>query len=222
MESHWRLNGTMLYTNIFSCERASEFINSNTQDLTKVDLDSVLLSQAETKCAQRKFNVKSFVARLSHVLKIEYIRYWHDYCFISRGYFLLRNDKRKLNKLTKFWQLWKLWWNSKSILVNVRSKIVLISKDIIFNQCFRFWKQRVLFISKKQKFEQLKQEDTLQSLYKDGIVCSRSFKAISFGKKDMKLRQVKQRLEIVSGIGDSGFNSVKLKGDSGFNSVKLK
>ena len=115
-------------------------IPGHTQDLTKVDLDSVLLSQAKTKRAQRKSNIESFAARISQVCKIEYIGHWNDFCCISRDYFLLRNDKRKLSILTKFWQLWKLWWNSKSILVNVRSKIVLISKVIIFNKCFQFWK----------------------------------------------------------------------------------
>ena len=83
-------------------------IPGQTQDLTNVDTDFVLLSQDKTKCAQRKLNAKYFVAQISEVRKIEYISYWHDYCCISRGYFLFQNDKRKLSILTKFWQLWKL------------------------------------------------------------------------------------------------------------------
>ena len=64
--------------------------------------------------------------------------------------------------LTKFWQLWNLWRNHRSILVNVLSKVVLVSKNIIFNEYFLFWKQRVLFTSKEQQLEQLKQKHILQ------------------------------------------------------------
>ena len=126
---------------------------------------------------------------------MEYLSYWQEYCCISRGYFLRQHDKRKLSILTKNWQLWNLWRNCRSILVNVRSKIVLVSQNIIFNQCFRFWKQRFLFASKKQMFEQLKQEHILQITL---LGWYSMLKAISLGKKAMKLCQVKQRLEYCS------------------------
>ena len=168
---------------------------SHTHALTNVDIDSVLLSQAKAKKAQRQFAVKSFVARRSQVLKMEYLSYWQEDCCISRGHFLCRQDKRKLRMLTNFWQTWNLWRNRRSILVNVWSKVVLVSKNIIFNKCFLFWKQRVLFTSKKQQLEQLKQKHILQLNLLGWYSLQQKLKAISFGKKDMKLRQVKQRLE---------------------------
>ena len=79
--------------------------------------------------------------------------------------------------------------------MNVRSNVVLVSRNIIFNKCFLFWKQRVLFTSKKQQLEQLKQKHILQLNLLGWYSLQQKLKAISFGKKDMKLRQVKQRLE---------------------------
>ena len=114
---------------------------------------------------------------------------WHDYYCISRGYFLLRNDKRKLSILTKFWQLWKLWWNHMSILANVRSKFVLFSNNIIFNQCFQFWKQGDLFASRKKQFKQFKQEHIIQITLQGWYSMQQKLKAISLGKKAMKLCQ---------------------------------
>ena len=60
------------------------------RDLTKVDWNSVLLSQAKTKLAQRKANVEPFVARFCQMRKYEYLSYRHDYCYTSEGYFVLR------------------------------------------------------------------------------------------------------------------------------------
>ena len=51
---------------------------SHTHDLTNVDIDSVLLSQAKANKAQHQFEVKSFVARRSQVRMVDYLSYWQE------------------------------------------------------------------------------------------------------------------------------------------------